>query len=202
MINTARDLKTLSVILLCGLVSGAALAYPSLAQDKKDERISVSNEPGATTATYGNWVLQCVRTSGANTGTNAVDGKSCEIIQSIQVQGQAQPVAQVALGRVAKDAKLQVTVVLPVNITPSKLVRLSGNGKVGADEKGGVDLPWVRCISAACLATSEPTAEFLATVRAVPEGKIRFVDASGQNVELPLSWSGISQALAALDKAS
>jgi len=202
MSSNRYKLKTMMGIVACALVAGGAAATTSLAQDKKEDRVAVSNEPGATTATYGNWVLQCVRTNGGAAGAAASEGKSCEVVQSIQVQGQPQPVAQIALGRLTKDSKLQVTVVLPVNITPSQTVRLSGNGKIGAEEKGSVELPWVRCIGGACLATAEPTPDFLATVRTAPEGKMRFVDANGQNVELPLSWTGISQALSALDKAS
>jgi len=202
MYSSKLKISTIAAFTACFVVSAGAATTPSVAQVKKEERVPVSNEPGATTATYGNWVLQCVRLTNASATNDAAEGKSCEVVQSIQVQGQAQPIAQIALGRLPKETKMQMTVVLPVNISPSKNVHMSGNGKTGAEEKAGVDLPWVRCIQSACLASAEPSAEFLATIRGVPEGKIRFVDAGGQSVELPISWNGINQALNALDKAS
>ncbi|WP_296066596.1 invasion associated locus B family protein [uncultured Agrobacterium sp.] len=192
-------IQSFATLLLCGVFAGGAPATPSIAQDKKEERVAVSSEPGATTATYGNWVLQCVR-AGSNSALNTQ--KTCEVMQSIQVQGQAQPVAQIALGRVTKDAKLQLTVVLPVNITPGKLVMVTPTDKASAADKSGLQLSWARCIGAACFATIEPTPEFLASVRSSQEGRLSYVDGTGQGVELPLSWNGVTQALAALEKAS
>ena len=44
------------------------------------------------------------------------------------------------------------------------------------------------------------TVHYLAT-GAGTDGQLRFTDASGQTVAIPLSWKGLDQAMAALDKA-
>ena len=54
---------------------------------------AVSTDPAQTTASYGDWVLRCVRTGDGGTGPRV-----CEVVQTMVVQGQTQPVAQIAIG--------------------------------------------------------------------------------------------------------
>lgn len=76
----------------------------------------------ATTASYGSWVLRCMHfTQPAQTAADT--GKSgracvqtCEVIQSVHVQGQSQPIAQVAIGRLSGDKDLVLTARVPANI--------------------------------------------------------------------------------------
>jgi invasion protein IalB len=165
----------------------------------------VSAEPAVTTATYGNWVLRCVQMPGHGAADGKATGSSsqtCEVVQTVQVQGQQQPIAQVALGRLPGESDLILTARLPVNISLPGQVRLSGNGKTGTEEKGAVLLAWRRCLAGACVASAKPDATTLALIRSGTEGQIRFADANGTIQSIPLSWTGLDQAITALvDKA-
>lgn len=68
--------------------------------------------PQSTTAVFGDWGLRCV---GPREG--GPTQHICEVVQSIQVQGQAAPIAQIALGRLQKADPLRLTVVLPNNVS-------------------------------------------------------------------------------------
>lgn len=195
----------------------SVMALPAGAQTKADPakpdlaksepvKAAVPPEPAVTTASYGSWVLRCVQvTEPAQTATDASKSgrasiQTCEVIQSVQVQGQSQPIAQVAIGRLPGDKDLILTALVPVNIALPGGIHLSGNGKTGAEEKGGLELSWQRCMSGACIATAKPETTVLGVLRREEAGQIRFVDASGNTIAIPLSWTGLDQALAALDK--
>lgn len=193
--------------LLLGLAAGmAALTQSAVnAEAAKTDPAQprVPNEPTVTTATYGAWVLRCVQMppQASSDGKSArLSGQTCEVAQTVQVRGQPQPIAQVAIGRLPGDKDLTLTAVLPVNISLPGQVQLSGNGKTGAEEKGRLDLAWQRCIGGACVASAKPDASTLAVIRAGTEGQIRFADATGNLLSIPLSWAGLDQAIAALDK--
>ncbi len=91
----------------------------------------VSSEPGATTATFGDWVLRC---------QGAAAARICEVALTVQVQGQQAPIAQFAIGR-APDKSLRATVVLPTNIQLPSIVRVAGDAK---DKT--LELNWTRCL--------------------------------------------------------
>nr|WP_286675477.1 invasion associated locus B family protein [Rhizobium sp. CSW-27] len=173
------------------------MAQAPSAKTDKPEAAAVSNEPAVTTATYGNWVLRCIRMPASADGKQA---RQCEIVQTIQVEGQSQPVAQIALGRLPGDTVLHLTAVLPVNVSLPGGVHVSGNGKEGAEEKGGLDLQWRRCAGGACYAEGKPGDDALKIWRKEAGAQLRFIDATGRVIGLPLSWNGLAQALDALAK--
>src|SRR5262249_192868 len=72
----------------------------------------VGSEPEATTATYGDWVMRCQRIAAAN-ATQRV----CEVAQSVQAQGQQNPILQVALGSLGAKEPIKLTIVAPVNVS-------------------------------------------------------------------------------------
>jgi len=154
---------------------------------------SQPTSPSITTATYGDWTFRCV------TLDEADRSRSCEIILTVQVQGHAQPIAQLAIGRLPGQTELIMTAVLPVNVALAHKVHVSGNAKTGPEEKGGIDLIWTRCLRAACFAEARPTKSQLDVLGAEMTGTLSFEDAAGRMITLPLSWRGISQALAALN---
>ena len=181
----------------------AATASPGLAgaQQAAPAAAPAQSEPTATTASYGNWVLRCVRLAAAKDAAKPAE-KSCEVQQAIQAQGQPQPVAQLAIGRLPGDKTLILTVVLPVDISIPGSVHLSGNGKTGADEKAGFDLTWQRCVPGGCFAAAKPDVKNLGLLKADTDGQIRFADATGRVIAVPVSWVGLDQALKALDEQS
>lgn len=153
----------------------------------------VSADPASTSATYGDWVLRCQRVGQADK-TQRV----CEVAQTIQVQGQPSPIAQLALGKIAASDPLRVTVALPNNIS------LPGSIVLGLSEKDPTPMPltWRRCLPGACIADLTLTVDQLKAVRVASDaGRLVFKDAAGRDVVLPISFRGLAQALDALSKA-
>lgn len=194
---TSFPTKAIRRAVCCALLSLAAL--PALAQTKPAEKTPVASEPTITTATYGNWVLRCVQLE-AKAGAQAA-ARSCEAVHTVQVQGQQQPIAQIAIGRLPDSKALLVTAVVPVNVSLPGSIHVSGNAKTGGEEKGGINLAWQKCLTGMCAASAKLGPQTLAILRAETDGQLRFTDATGNTIAIPLSWAGLDQALKALDKA-
>ena len=162
-------------------------------------RVKASSSPDLTTATYGDWVLRCVRSTTRETQKmekQQSPGKQCEIIQTIQLQGQRQPIAQLAIGYRPGESILTITAVLPVNI--------SLPGSVQITDKQGHDmnvLNWTRCLQGACFANANASHTILKKLSGQQQGFLQFHNANGQKTAIPLSWRGLIQAVDALEKA-
>jgi invasion protein IalB len=189
---------------LPALAAAIILATHAVAQTPSPKP-EVPADPAVTTATYGTWVLRCVRVAAAagETGSKAgrLGTRSCEVVQTVQVQGQQQPVAQLAIGRLPGEETLIMTAVLPVNVSLPGAVRVVADAKAPA-EAAGVALAWKRCAGGSCIADAQPDDEALDALRSGSAGQVRFTDAAGRTVAIPLSWRGLDQALSALDDAS
>jgi invasion protein IalB len=175
-----------AVLLTWALVlgQGASTAPGRAAAPQKDG-------PETTTATYGDWILKCQAVAGRP------GQRTCEVVQSIVIQGQTGPIAQLAFGRMAPGETLYLTAVLPTNITLPSAVRLS------IDEKDdhAADLPWTRCLQTGCYATLAMTDAILSRWRAQDgAGRLLFKTGAGQDTILPMSFRGLARALDALGK--
>ena len=147
-------------------------------------------EPKSTTAAFGDWVLRCNRVEIENQTQ-----RICEVAQTITIQGQQAPVAELAIGRVKKTDPLRVTVALPVNVTfPSA-------PQIGLEGHPVQELSWKRCLPSGCFADAAPKDEVFRAWRAAKtNGRIETKDAFGRNVVLTISFRGLAQALDALSK--
>ncbi|MDB5548329.1 MAG: invasion protein [Tardiphaga sp.] len=67
------------------------------------------SNPERTTASFGDWVVRC-----EIVGTPAK--RICEVAQIITVQGQGNPIAQIAIGKPEPTGGKQLTLVLPANV--------------------------------------------------------------------------------------
>ena len=151
----------------------------------------VAADPQATTAAFGDWMLRCQRA-----GEDAKPLKICEIVQTLQAQGQG-PVAQIAIGRIEPKDPLKITVVVPHNIVIPGSVRLSIDEK----DTGPADLPWRRCMPIGCIADLELKDDLLRRWRAqAAVARLSFKDSTGREVAWPWSFRGLAQALDALAK--
>jgi invasion protein IalB len=104
-------------------------------------------------------------------------------------------VAQIAVGRTARNEPLRMTVLLPTNVSFPSSVRISGD----ENDTSPVDLPWRRCIPGACIADNTIADPALQRLRArTTTGRITFKDALGRDVTLPISLRGLAQGLDAL----
>jgi invasion protein IalB len=112
-------------------------------------------------------------------------------------QGQTSPIAQIALGKPAKNQRKRLTIVLPANISI-----LSAPSIAAAQPSAKlIEMTWQRCTPAACIVSGPITDDTVGMLAEQTEpGKIAFWDAAEREIVLPLSFRGLSQALAALEK--
>nr|WP_319512752.1 invasion associated locus B family protein [uncultured Cohaesibacter sp.] len=173
------------------------------AQQAPRPKPEISKDPAVTTATYGNWVLRCVSAPVKNDSPNSKakqSNKNCEIIQTVQVKGHAQPIAQLALGHLPDNDTIVMTAVLPVNVSiPGSVLVASMEGSDKA-QKSDIALQWTRCAGQACFAVATPKSDTLGQLRKASSGKLEFVDANSRVVAIPLSFAGLDPALDALQK--
>jgi invasion protein IalB len=124
-------------------------------------------------------------------------GRSCEVAQVISVQGAQQPIAQIALGRVAREqTALTLLVQVPVNIELGAPLRLIGDDR----EPLVIETSWRRCVPAGCFAGTELREEAVVRrLRDRPEPvRIEFRDSTGRDLRLAFSVRGLGPALDAL----
>ena len=167
-------------------------AAPGPAKPGAPAQASVSAEPAATSAIFGDWTLRCQRIEDGDKAQ-----RLCEVAQTIQVQNRREPIAQVALGRVSATAPLRVTAVLPPNVSFPSTVGIAAGDK----DPPAVELGWRRCVPGGCFADAPASDEVLRGWRGLTTlGRITFKDAEGRTVAVPLSFRGLAQALDALAK--
>lgn len=179
-----------------------ATIVPAVAQAPKGGAPSASPAASADgaadlmTATYGDWQLRCRNAIPAAPGRSAIP-RTCEVTQSVIIQGQSQPFAQLAFGKPSASEPMFFTTVLPINVSFPSAVR------VATDEKDAqpVDLAWTRCMPGGCFASIAIKDDVLKRWRAKEDaGRFTFKNSAGQDVTLPFSFRGLSRALDALSK--
>ena len=151
----------------------------------------VSAEPQRTSASYGDWVLNCIRR------TPSTGPAECEVAQTIVVKGQTGPVAQLALGRASPSDPLRLTLALPNNVSLGTKPLLHA-----ADDKPALfELTWRRCLPGGCFSDIALTDAELKRLRTQDQaGEIVFKDAADHEVKISMSWRGLPQALDAMAK--
>lgn len=118
-------------------------------------------------------------------------------MQSVIIQGQSAPFAQLAFGKPTASDPMLFTLVLPTNVAFPSTVRIA------VDEKDSqpVELAWTRCLPGGCFASVATKDDFLKRWRAQEEaGRLMFKNGSGQDITLPFSFRGLARALDALAK--
>lgn len=134
--------------------------------------------PNQTTETFGAWTVRCANLE--------VGGKSCEM--TFMAQGQAGPIAQVAIGQPAGEAKPLLVVQTPLGSSLAHGVR------VGSDTAAAT-LPFVTCLQIGCLAQgASSTAELTETFKG-DATKLAFTEMGGRVIELAVPTAGFLPAL-------
>lgn len=199
---------------LVPLIAALALSGQALAQSSAPAPASTppgaaaaSGQPDATSAAYGDWVLQCQR-EGAQ-----VAGPSCELRQVVLGEGQ-RPIAQLAIARLSAQAPLKVAVVLPTHASFAEAPRLAAGeagaaGTASAAAEAVVSLVWRRCLPVGCFADGDLAEAVTRQWRSqapgpaqaqAATGRLVFQDGSGRAVALPVSFRGVGEALDALNR--
>ena len=151
----------------------------------------VAPEPQSTTATFGDWVLRCVREAPPDRPQRV-----CEVAQTLEVKGQG-VVAQIALRRLSPKEPMRMTIALPPNVSLSSKVRVSVTDK----DENPVELEWKRCLPGGCVAEGEVRDDLVRSWRAqTSAGQIRYPLASAQLLGLSFSFRGLAVALDNLAK--
>lgn len=147
-------------------------------------------QPQRTTATYEDWTLRCDLKPGPP------PQKTCQISQSARLQSQANPVTQIAIGRVAKGQALKMVVQVPINVWLP-----AGVKAVFDDKEPGLDMTFKRCTPSGCLADLDIGDDVITKLRnATANGKLQFKDGTQKDVAVPISFKGFGQAFDALSK--
>lgn len=177
---------------LCRALAETAAKPTPAAASPSPQSSPVSDEPAATTATFGDWVMRCQRT-----GEGDKTVRICEAAQTVQVQGQSAPIAQIGIGRLTPSEPLRVTAVLPPNVS------FPGNVHIVTDDKDdpGIDLAWRRCLPGGCIADAGLESETLKHWRSrTAGGRLSYKDGAGRPAAIPFSFRGLAQSLDALAK--
>jgi invasion protein IalB len=176
------------------LTSGAALSQQSAPRPQAAPQVAPApaptDAPQSTTATYANWVVQCV------TRTGQSPEKMCEMAQTTQMQNSNSPFSRVTVAQQVKGQPVRLMVQVPVNAS------FAGNVKIQTgDTDPGIAAPFARCVPGGCFAEFDLKDDMLKKFRGSSStGKLTFADAGGHDVSVPLSFSGFAQAFDALAK--
>jgi invasion protein IalB len=173
-------------VVFCGILSlGGATAETAVPLTPKT---ADGAEPDTTSASYGDWVLRCVRQNGGQ--------RTCELQQTLEVKGQG-TVAEIAIARSSKKGESIVTVLLPVNISFPSTVQILANDK----DDSPAELSWRQCVPAACLAQVELMDDVIKRWKVqTTSGQIRFVNAAKQTTAFAFSFRGFVTAYDSLPK--
>ena len=170
-------------------VRGGLLAVAAVLLSAQTTPPAAPGAPQRTTATYEDWTVRC-----ETQGTPAV--KSCEMLQAVNIQGQSNPITQIAIGKATKTEPLKLVLLVPINVWLPTGVKLMID-----DKDPGLAAAYKRCVPAACFADVELKDDVVKKMRARTEnGRLEFKDATQKDVAMPVSFKGFGQAFDALAK--
>jgi invasion protein IalB len=141
-----------------------------------------------TTAIYGDWTLSCVIVPSG--------WKSCGLVQSQKLATQLSAVSQIGVGRTTETGPLKVSIEIRPDAGAPSEVKLIGDDNVTI-----ITAAFKWCTSALCLADADLSDTDIKSLRSQKSrGKLVYKNASQTDVSIPISFSGFSDALDALQK--
>jgi invasion protein IalB len=182
-----------TTLMIAALAFGVASARAETKGQPAPAAAPVGTEPQNTSAAYGDWTVRCQK-------VNDAAPRICELEQTLQMQnqqGQANPVAQIALGRPSAKEPLKLVVTLVPNVSFPSSVKLAVDDK----DTQPVDLPWLRCLPGGCAAATEFKDDDAKRWKAqTATGRLIFKDGAGHEQSWPFSYRGFAQAMDGLSK--
>lgn len=188
--------RQIALALAAVLLTGTALAQAPAQRpgQQRAPQAQATPAPGAvsqpdnTTATYGDWVMRCQA---------SVAARVCEIVQTLEQQGQRGPIALVAIGRPVKDEPIKLVIQVPPNLALGDKVSV----RVTVADKDEALAVFQRCLPGGCFAEASLSDEVFKRWRSFGEaGQMRYLDAAKREVALPLSFRGFPAAAEALQR--
>lgn len=172
------------LIALAALLPGA---MPASAQTKQAQPAPQSSSPQMTTATYDDWTVRCETRDGST---------NCEMSQAMQIKGQAQPVSQIAIGRLSKSEPMKVIFQVPINVWIPDNVSL-----VIEETATTVKSNFTRCVPVGCFTEADMKDDMIGKFsKAEKGGRLEFTDSNRQKIAIPVSFKGFSAAYEGLNK--
>ena len=150
---------------------------------------SPTNQP-VKSEQHGDWVLSCNK-------LNAQTPQTCELVQTITLNGQKAPFAQIAIGRPKADMPIQLTVLVPQNVSFPSVVKVYTDDK----DRAPLDVAWARCMPMGCFANipmKEDVQKRWSSLET--QGRVIFKAGNGQDIAIPISFKGLKGAIEALSK--
>jgi len=180
------------LLTLCSAATAFAQGTPPAVPPAKTSNVlGVTGDPTLTTAAYDDWTVRCTRTGDGDTAK-----RSCSMLETLTLPGQAQPIARVIVESADKTS-FRLTLVVPTVVSFDKTPSIGG----AAGSPALLDLTWRRCLPDGCFADVPLSADATKTLRARTDpANVLFKDAGENDVTVPLSMRGFSQALDALTK--
>jgi invasion protein IalB len=180
-----------------GLLAGTAFAQAPAQrppQQRPGQAAQATPAPGAvsqpdnTTASYGDWVLRCQQ---------SVAARVCEIVQTLEQQGQRGPIALVAIGRPVKEEPIKLVIQVPPNLSLGDKAAI----RVTVADKDEAVAIFQRCLPGGCFAEASLSDDVFKRWRGFSEAaQMRYLDAGKREVALPLSFRGFPAAAEALQR--
>lgn len=176
------------------LLAGAASAQAPAQRPAQQRPGQATPAPGAvsqpdnTTASYGDWVLRCQQ---------SVAARVCEIVQTLEQQGQRGPIALVAIGRPVKEEPIKLVIQVPPNLSLGDKAAI----RVTIADKDEAVAIFQRCLPGGCFAEASLSDDAFKRWRGFSEAaQMRYLDAGKREVALPLSFRGFPAAAEALQR--
>jgi len=179
-------------VAVTGLLLTPTLAQtpPSPGQPPSGSAPAAAQSQPTKVEPHGDWVLTCRK-------ADAQAPQNCELVQTITVNGQKAPFAELAIGKPKADMSMQVTVVVPNNVSFPSIVKILMDEK----DKSPLDLAWARCMPMGCFANAALKDDVQRKWGALEtQGRVTFKAGNGQEIVMPISFKGLKSALEALAK--
>lgn len=190
-------LSIAAVVVLSSLGSALA-AEPARAKADRGAPPAASKPapptgPKSTTAAFGDWVVACAATE--------VDGtkkSTCAMSQRLRRSNDGGDLALYRLSFGKTEDTLHLAVVVPANVMLGEPARLERDGE--KDKAEG--LIWRTCAVGGCVAEADLSLTRWRALTEAPKQGVRLTyrNAAAQAVALPMSHTGIDEALAALSR--
>lgn len=172
-VNTRRLFRVLGLIAVTGSIG--ALGWAVQAQDETVQ------SPDQITESYGDWAMRCIEREYV---------PPCDIVQAASENQTGEQVMRFSIAHAGDQERygLQIIVPLGVLISGGVLVRVDGTQDI-------TNLQFTRCDPAGCYIEALMDAAELGPFRRGQEGVLAMLDAKGEPLVIPLSFTGFTTAM-------
>jgi invasion protein IalB len=149
---------------------------------------TLAQSPQKTTASYGDWTVECVMSQGGK--------KLCALVQVQRIPGQAYFTSRTVLIPAIPNGRFSLSIQVPTNVWLPDSARL-----ILDQTDAPFDMPFKWCVPTRCLADVILTTADIGKLRSQtkPE-RITYKSATQADISVPLSFKGFKDAMDALGK--